>query len=65
MDTNTMRLYQRKAGVLRALAHPLRLAIVEVLRDGETCVCDITRAVVACRVDRDPVAPKRECISHL
>jgi ArsR family transcriptional regulator len=34
-------LYGLKADVLRALAHPLRLAVVDYLRDGEQCVCDI------------------------
>ncbi len=27
--------------VLRALGHPVRLAILELLRDGERCVCEI------------------------
>ncbi len=26
-------------GIFKALAHPARLAILEVLRDGEACVC--------------------------
>ena len=34
-------LYRRKAEVLKAMAHPLRLAVVEFLRDGERCVCEI------------------------
>ena len=32
-----------RAGVLKALAHPIRLAVVEFLKDGEQCVCDIAR----------------------
>ena len=31
------------ADVLKALAHPIRLAIVEFLKGGEQCVCDIAR----------------------
>ena len=30
-----------RAGVLKALAHPIRLGIVEFLKEGEKCVCDI------------------------
>lgn len=31
----------------QALADPTRLAILDVLRDGERCVCDITEALSA------------------
>lgn len=34
-----------QARVFQALGHPLRLAIVELLRDGEVCVCDIAERV--------------------
>ena len=47
MDDQTWRLYRLKADVLKAVAHPIRLAIVETLREGERCVCDITEAVSA------------------
>ncbi len=30
-----------KAEVFKAMGHPLRLAVIELLRDGEKCVCDI------------------------
>lgn len=30
-----------KADVLKALAHPTRLKILEILKDGEKCVCEI------------------------
>jgi len=36
-----MRLYEAQAAVLGALAQPMRLAIVDFLKDGEQCVCDI------------------------
>lgn len=32
---------QTKADILKALAHPTRLNILESLRDGERCVCKI------------------------
>lgn len=35
------------AEVLRALGHPLRLKIIECLRAGERCVCEIIPAVGA------------------
>lgn len=34
-------LLERKADVFNALAHPLRLEIVDFLRGGERCVCEI------------------------
>ncbi|MCL6450933.1 MAG: metalloregulator ArsR/SmtB family transcription factor [Acetobacteraceae bacterium] len=34
-------LLSAKADLLKALAHPTRLEILEVLRSGERCVCEI------------------------
>lgn len=31
----------RKAAVVKALAHPTRIAIAEALADGELCVCEL------------------------
>ncbi len=31
--------YTAPADTLKALAHPTRLAVLEILRDGEQCVC--------------------------
>jgi ArsR family transcriptional regulator len=40
------KLYQRRADILKALAHPTRLLIVELLDDhGELCVCEIMEIV--------------------
>jgi len=36
-----------QAEVIQGLAHPIRLAIVDLLRGGEVCVCDIAAAVGA------------------
>ncbi|NOZ20808.1 MAG: winged helix-turn-helix transcriptional regulator [Planctomycetes bacterium] len=45
MDRQQARLYEMKAQVIKALAHPIRLAIVDYLKDGEQCVCDIAEHV--------------------
>ncbi len=34
--------YERQARILKALAHPTRLFIVEELARGERCVCELT-----------------------
>lgn len=36
---------QLKAEVLKALAQPTRLKILEMLRDGERCICEIIPAI--------------------
>ncbi len=38
-------LYVLKAGVLKAIAHPARLAMVEALGKGELCVCELQALV--------------------
>lgn len=38
-------LLRRKADLLKALAQPTRLRILEVLAEGERCVCEIQPAV--------------------
>jgi len=35
--------YERQAEILKALAHPVRIAILDFLKDGEQCVCDIAK----------------------
>ncbi|PIE65485.1 MAG: transcriptional regulator [Desulfobacterales bacterium] len=37
--------YERRAAVLKAIAHPSRLMIVDELARGERCVCDLTDLV--------------------
>jgi len=46
-NAENKRLYRMKAEVLHALAHPIRLAIADTLRDGERCVCEVAQAVGA------------------
>ena len=47
MNKDVRRLYELKAEVFRAAGHPLRLAVIDFLKDGEQCVCDIARHVGA------------------
>lgn len=37
--------YTVHANLLKAMAHPVRLQILDMLRHGETCVCHIETAV--------------------
>ena len=37
--------YETRATILKALAHPSRLMIVDELSRGERCVCDLTELV--------------------
>jgi ArsR family transcriptional regulator len=36
-----------QARVLAALAHPIRVAIADLLKDGEVCVCEISSRIGA------------------
>ena len=38
-------LYEKQAEIAKAIAHPLRIAIVDFLKDGEQCVCDIAEQI--------------------
>jgi len=38
-------LFQKQAEIAKAIAHPLRVAIVDFLKDDEQCVCDIAEYV--------------------
>ena len=42
-------IYEAKAKILKALAHPSRLLIVDSLEKGEKCVCEIHKLVGADR----------------
>jgi len=37
--------YEARAAVAKAIAHPSRLMILDALRSGERCVCDLTELV--------------------
>lgn len=47
MDDQTKKLYEMKAQIIQAVGQPIRLAIIDLLKDGEQCVCDIVEAVGA------------------
>lgn len=49
MKTTQKRLYEMKAEIIQAAAHPIRIAIIEYLGKGEQCVCDIVEHVDAQR----------------
>ncbi len=34
-----MNTYKKQADLLKIIAHPTRLAVLDILRDGEQCVC--------------------------
>jgi DNA-binding transcriptional ArsR family regulator len=44
-DKKKLLLFQKQAEVAKAIAHPLRLAIVDFLKDGQQCVCDIAEHI--------------------
>jgi ArsR family transcriptional regulator len=47
MTTRTRAQTERTARILRALADEKRLRILELLRGGEQCVCDLTDVMAA------------------
>jgi ArsR family transcriptional regulator len=38
-------LFEKQAEIAKAIAHPLRIAILDFLKDGEKCVCDIAAQI--------------------
>ena len=38
-------LFQKQAEIAKSISHPLRIAIVDFLKDGEQCVCDIAEHI--------------------
>ena len=46
MDIKTQAKYEARAKIIKAMAHPTRLFIVdELARTGERCVCELTEMV--------------------
>ncbi len=45
VSRNKHLLFEKQAEIAKAIAHPLRIAIIDFLKDGEQCVCDIARCV--------------------
>ena len=47
MNTKEHALYEARARIIKALAHPTRLFLVDELSRGERCVCELTEMVGA------------------
>ncbi len=47
MNAKTRRKFEVRAKIIKALAHPTRLFIVDELSRGEQCVCELTRMIEA------------------
>ncbi|MGB2938173.1 MAG: metalloregulator ArsR/SmtB family transcription factor [Phycisphaerae bacterium] len=47
MDARTRRQFEARAKILKALAHPTRLFIVDQLSRKERCVCELTDRIGA------------------
>jgi DNA-binding transcriptional ArsR family regulator len=45
VHTEKQELYTKQAEIVKALAHPIRLAVVDFLKDGEQCVCHIAEYI--------------------
>jgi ArsR family transcriptional regulator len=45
MDKSTQRRIEARVQIIKALAHPTRLFIVEELMKGERCVCELTEMI--------------------
>jgi ArsR family transcriptional regulator len=41
IDKTKALLFERQAAIAGAVAHPLRIAVIDFLKDGEKCVCEI------------------------
>ena len=47
MDDSTRALFEAQAAVIKAMAHPTRLFMVDQLAHGEKCVCELTEMIGA------------------
>jgi ArsR family transcriptional regulator len=47
VDRKTLTKYQDRARVIKAMAHPTRLFIVDQLSKNERCVCELTEMIGA------------------
>jgi DNA-binding transcriptional ArsR family regulator len=44
-DLKKRLLFEKQAKIVQAIGHPLRLEIIDFLKNGEQCVCDIAEHV--------------------
>jgi DNA-binding transcriptional ArsR family regulator len=54
-------LFEKQAEIAKAIAHPLRIAIIDFLKDGPQCVCDIAEHV---RSERSNVSRHLSVMVH-
>ncbi len=47
MNNEILKRYKKRSEVIKALAHPTRLFIIDFLSKGEKCVCEIVEQVGA------------------
>ena len=47
MDKKTLARYEARATIIKAMAHPTRLLIIEELSRQEHCVCELTEMIGA------------------
>ncbi len=47
MDAQTQARFEAQARIIKAMAHPTRLFIVDQLSKGEKCVCELTEMIGA------------------
>jgi DNA-binding transcriptional ArsR family regulator len=40
-------LFEKQSNIVKAICHPLRIAILDFLKDGPQCVCDIAEYIGA------------------
>lgn len=45
MDRQTKAQYEARAKIIKAMAHPTRLFIVDELAQGQKCVCELTKMI--------------------
>lgn len=45
LSKSTQLLFGKQAEIAKAIAHPLRIAVVNFLKDGGQCVCDIAEHI--------------------
>ncbi len=45
MDQATKRQLEHRTKIIKALAHPARLLVVQTLAEGEHCVCELTELI--------------------
>jgi ArsR family transcriptional regulator len=45
MNDKKQALYEKQAEIVKSVAHPLRISVINFLKDGEQCVCDIAEHI--------------------